>query len=831
MKLLNTQYTDNKYNNFFATWPFELSNFQKWAIHGTIENKNILITAHTGSGKTLPSEFAIQHFVSQGKKVIYTAPIKALSNQKFKDFTEKFPDISVGILTGDIKFNPEADVLIMTTEILRNTLYQKQMIQTKTINENQVELLFEMDFNNELACVVFDEVHYINDADRGKVWEETIILLPKTTQMILLSATIDKSNIFAKWVEDQTQRETWLCPTNKRVVPLSHNAFITLPKSIYEALPLKIKNLFEENNFYEEAISLKTQNSGLDDAKFHKIRKIINHFQLNNIRTSDKFIINQITLFLKEKKIIPAIVFVFSRKQTENLASKIQWSFFEENSKKPSIVKKECTKIIMKLPNWKEYTTLPLFDKIVKLLQKGIAFHHAGLPQIFREMIEHLFDKGFVKILFATETFAVGINMPTKSVVFTSMKKFDGSSERFLLSHEYTQMAGRAGRRGLDTKGYVFHLINFYERNNKLPSVTELNQILCGKPQTLESKFSVDFNIILNIIATNPNATIEDIKNYIDKSMMKNEIKGQIEFHKNNFIKSKSSFDDFQQSCSFESPTDFLEEYIIFNENKRLQHPKNIKKMNKKFEKMKSTFPNLIDELNKFNELFNKKRSLDKLNNKIKHLKNYTIDTINIIIELLQKYKLITCCNPFIISQKGLIASSIQEIHSLALADILETKKLNLHSAQEIASILSIFTNVNVSKENNVNFIKHINCSDKIKNTLEFIQNKYNFYYDEELNYKIKSSYNYNIHWNMVEIVFNWCNANNESECQRVYQEALYYNISLGEFIKAILKINAITLEFQKICLISENLKLLEIIKKIPTFTLKSIATNQSLYV
>ena len=151
-----------------------------------------------------------------------------------------------------------------------------------------------------------------------------------------------------------------------------------------------------------------------------------------------------------------------------------------------------------------------------QLLQKGIILR--WIPQIFREMIEHLFDKGFVKILFATETFAVGINMPTKSVIFTSMKKFDGTSERFLLSHEYTQMAGRAGRRGLDTKGYVFHLINFYERNNKLPSVTEFNQILCGKPQSLESKFSVDFNIILNIIATNPNSTIEDIKNFIDKS-------------------------------------------------------------------------------------------------------------------------------------------------------------------------------------------------------------------------------------------------------------------------------------------------------------------------
>ena len=204
---------------------------------------------------------------------------------------------------------------------------------------------------------------------------------------------------------------------------------------------------------------------------------------------------------------------------------------------------------------------------------------------------------------------------------------------------------------------------------------------------------------------------------------------------------------------------------------------------------------------------------------------------INIITQLLIMYQLINSINPFIISPKGLIASSIQEIHSLALADILETKTLNLHTPQELASIFSIFTNVNVQKQDSINFIKYINCTDNIKKTLNLIQKKYNFYYDEELNHKIKSSYDYNLQWNMVEIIFNWCNAENDVECQQVYKEALYYNISLGEFIKAVLKINAISLEFQKVCLISENLKLLEMLKQIPNFTLKSIATNQSLYV
>ena len=221
---------DPNVTHHFDTFPFPLSDFQKYAIQSIVEGNHILVTAHTGSGKTLPAEFAIEHFVAQGKKVIYTSPIKALSNQKFDEFTKKFPHISFGILTGDIKFNPEADVLIMTTEILRNTLLQKTIddqVDTKT-----VPMQFEMDFQNELAAVVFDEIHYINDLDRGKVWEETIMFLPSHIQLIMLSATIDKSEIFAQWIEDvktteEYQKKVYLAPTNHRVVPLNHYLYTT----------------------------------------------------------------------------------------------------------------------------------------------------------------------------------------------------------------------------------------------------------------------------------------------------------------------------------------------------------------------------------------------------------------------------------------------------------------------------------------------------------------------------------------------------------------------------------------------------------------------------
>ena len=239
MKIKNVSFQENKYEEYFSEYPFQLSTFQKWAISGIIEEKNILITAHTGSGKTLPAEFAIKYFTKQGKKVIYTTPIKALSNEKFNDLQKKFPDISFGILTGDIKYNPDADVLIMTTEILYNTLFQKIILENDEEKNYNVELNFDIDIQRELSMVVLDEIHYINDCDRGRIWEETIMTLPNHVQILGLSATIDKPDKFCNWMEKVTQRETWFCPNKKRVVPLTHYSFITYPESNYNKFSYK----------------------------------------------------------------------------------------------------------------------------------------------------------------------------------------------------------------------------------------------------------------------------------------------------------------------------------------------------------------------------------------------------------------------------------------------------------------------------------------------------------------------------------------------------------------------------------------------------------------
>ena len=211
--------SNSKYESHFELYPYPLSSFQKYAIEGIIHENNVLITAHTGSGKTLPAEFAIQHFVKRGKKVIYTSPIKALSNQKFYEFSIKYPEISFGLLTGDIKTNPTADVLIMTTEILMNYLFNQNC-------ETKGNLDFQIHIESELGCVIFDEVHYINDEHRGQTWEQTILMLPAKIPMVMLSATIDNPIGFAEWIEQREgSNPVYLASTDPRVVPLTHYGF------------------------------------------------------------------------------------------------------------------------------------------------------------------------------------------------------------------------------------------------------------------------------------------------------------------------------------------------------------------------------------------------------------------------------------------------------------------------------------------------------------------------------------------------------------------------------------------------------------------------------
>ncbi|KIX97536.1 uncharacterized protein Z520_06988 [Fonsecaea multimorphosa CBS 102226] len=497
------------------TWPFELDTFQKEAIYHLESGDSVFVAAHTSAGKTVVAEYAIALAAKHMTKAIYTSPIKALSNQKFRDFKNVFDD--VGILTGDVQINPEASCLIMTTEILRSMLYRG------------ADLIRDVEF------VIFDEVHYVNDLERGVVWEEVIIMLPDHVTLILLSATVPNTYEFASWVGRTKKKDIYVISTPKRPVPLEH--YLWAGKEIHKIVD-------SEKRFIQKG--WKAANdilSGLDKIKEQKAIEaqaparggqaagqrgggrtqpqrgasnqrggaqqrgrgpVPSRGQGNIARTGrgggrttaaqDRNIWVHLVQFLRKENLLPACIFVFSKKRCEENADSLSNQDFCTAAEKSAIHMIIERSIARLRP---EDRVLPQIRRLREMLGRGVAVHHGGLLPIVKEIVEILFAKTLVKVLFATETFAMGLNLPTRTVVFSGYRKHDGREFRNLLPGEYTQMAGRAGRRGLDTVGTV---IIVTPGKNEAPSASELTQMITGPATKLRSQFRLHYNMILNLM-------------------------------------------------------------------------------------------------------------------------------------------------------------------------------------------------------------------------------------------------------------------------------------------------------------------------------------------
>lgn len=810
----------------FARWPFPLSDFQKFAIDAILQGKHAIITAHTGNGKTLAADFAIKHFTDMNKKIIYTTPIKALTNQKYNTFKNKYPEISFGIITGDTTMNPDAQCVFATTEILRNTLFKKKWLEDKKDNNSEIPISLDIEINpSELGCVVYDEIHYIMDKDRGPVWHESIMMLPESVQILGLSATIDKPWVLAEWIEQQKKREVWLCPTIERVIPQHHYAFITCPESFLDKLSEDTKIKFE--SMREKNVLMKKPGVTFQDAAYYNITKMLKVMREKKLYIDKFYVLNQLIKYLKTKKYLPAICFVYSRKQVELIAQKINISLHEEGSKIPSTIENECKQMLMrKVSNYKEYIQLPEFKQIIKCLQKGIAIHHAGMIQIFKEMVEHLFEKKYIKLLIATETFAVGVDMPAQSVIFTALQKFNGSKFRFLEPHECSQQSGRAGRRkGGDVSqniGRVWHLFNLFDIKNAVPDIGTYRQLLEGKAQPFVSTFQINFNLILRLLSIEGYKTSDFMK----ESLLSNEISKKKKIICDDIIHIKGILE--KKKCYvYRTPLSDLERYNEINllvDNVTKKKRKQLAFEKKNLESSNKFFKNDFDHYNMAMML---EKDLEKLLKENDDNDNY----INTEIGL---YKKILLENNFIhqtsLTEKGIIAANIQEMHCLAMSDILHERLFDNLEIAELAAILSIFTNVSVKQEDNIVKAEHINAPKKVVNIINKIVMAYNKYYDIESYNQTSFMHEYDIHFNMCELVYKWCNAEDEASCMKVFNEAIYYNISRGEFVKALMKINNVNNELAKIAEIQSNMTLLEKTKDIPNITLKSIVTNQSLY-
>ena len=824
VKICSEKYNDDsKYSSYFDEYSFPLSDFQKYAIEAIVEGHHVLVTAHTGSGKTLPAEFAINYFKKQNKKLIYTSPIKALSNQKYSEFTRKYPHVSFGLMTGDIKINPDADVLIMTTEILMNSLFLQEVDKTKSLE-------FNIDIHEELACVVFDEVHYINDIDRGQTWEKTILMLPKHIQMVMLSATIDSPERFAKWAErEDNSKEVYLASTNKRIVPLTHYGYLTVNESAVKLIKDKQIEQDVRKNIHK-LILLQDDKGRFNEDGYKNLFRMTKLFNQRSMYVKRKHALNNLSLYLRNNNMLPAIAFVFSRKMVEICASEITVPLLEDDSKIAYTVRKECDQIIRKLPNFKEYLELPEYNDLVALLEKGIGIHHSGMIPILREIVEIMISKKNIKLLFATESFAIGLDCPIKTAVFTGIMKFDGRSERMLLSHEYTQMAGRAGRRGIDKLGHVVHCNNLFN----LPLQSDYEKMLNGKPQSLISKFRISYSLVLNLIKNNQINTQQFIE-FAKNSMINREIQSEINGQKIKLKELTDIRDKINEKTVFLKTNSLIcNRYIDINIQLPTLKNKKRKIMEKELQQILIENPNCKQDVKAFSD---EKEINDKLaneNEELFYLENYIDDKVYSVCDVLVNKGFITNKqNEYQFTDNGKIASDIAELHPLILTNLINYNNwFNELSTIEILSILSVFTDVNVSKDEKIDYPSSNNKD--ILNNLLFLKQDFENYQDIEHHANINSGIDYDeaLCYDMPSLVEQWCNCNSEGECKYFIQNNVAEKgISAGDFTKALLKISTIVRELS---VVAEKMNQIECLHKFSETDgkiLKYITTAQSLYI
>ena len=852
---------EERFKEHFEMFPYGLSPFQKHSIEALVSGHHSLVLAHTGAGKSTPFEFAAEYFIKMGKKVIYCSPIKSLSNQKFSDFTQKYPHISVGIVTGDICVNKEASLLILTTEILCNTLFLKKNIEHSK-NNNASLLSFDMDFDNELGCVVFDEFHYLNDPDRGHVWENTVMMLPHHIQMLMLSATLDKPNKIATWIEARRsvsgdefeaspginvlKKDVYISSTNNREVPLTHYSFITTTQGIFKAI--KDKEMEKEiNNTINKMHLIQNEKGVFNEPIYHKIQKMLTLFEQKQVYVKRSHVINQVCKYLVENSLLPAICFVLSRKQLEVCAMEVTTILLEDDSKVGYIASREAEKILRKLPNFQEYLELPEYIKLMSLLEKGIGIHHAGMVSIFREIVEIFLTRGYIKLLFCTETFALGVNFPIKTTIFTDVKKFDGSQTRMLYAHEYTQQSGRAGRRGYDKVGTVIHLNNLF-RNVEL---TEYRLMMHGKPQTLVSKFKISYNLLLSLIDLERPVALSEAKGagerfnseddcrrssgdnqilqFCQRSMIQEDIESELTVMKQQLDKSEAEANAIKNGslAHIKTPKEVVEQYLVAVEKRKTSVNKKRKELDREIQNIVDAHKTLLNDVISVTTYNEKVLELEKVQKQYRNTNEYLNGSINTLLDFLKNDGFISENE---LTPLGFIATHFREAHCLVFSRLYASNKFNNLSAIQMVAIFSCFTNVTVSDDQKTVLPDSNDTS--VKKIVQEITEMYNYYQDFETNYMTNTGVDYNIHYDLIDYVIQWCNCDSAPECKFILQNLeSEKTIFLGEFVKAILKINNMASEMEKIAESVGDIALLHKLKEIPVLTLKFVATNQSLYV
>lgn len=697
-----------------SEFPFELDDFQKEACEVIDNGESVVVCAPTGAGKTVIAQHAIHRALEQGCRIFYTTPLKALSNQKFYDFGEKYGYDKVGLLTGDTSINRGAQVVIMTTEVFRNMLYGTNF---GAVADNLKDVRY----------VVLDEVHYMNDEQRGTVWEESIIYCPTNIQIIALSATVANCDELTNWINTVHSR-TKLVNTDFRPVPLRFYYFDS--SQPFKLLPL----LTPEGKLNKKIRPERPQwAKGKDKRKKTYVKQIIQN--------------------LADTNMLPAIYFTFSRKKCDEQMEKCADLGLNTKAEQEEI-KAFIDEFIAENPH--------LYgNKHIEYLIQGVASHHAGLLPAWKNLVEKLFQKGLIKVVFATETLAAGINMPARSTVISATSKRTDSGHRMLTANEFLQMSGRAGRRGMDEVGYVTIVGTSFQ------TPEEVAELVLSGSNPLESRFSPSYSMVLNLLQR---FTLEESKELILKSF------GYYssDFRLKPILAQIEQFDNEINERNFVCPSHLSDDKLLEYDKLRFLYVQNRQTYKKILRQEKQKHRPLSPEVIEFGE--RNKADLHKLQSfacdLCKHYKKHS-KNIEVIKRIESKKKKLQkeiekqkdiYWNKFLAhravlqdygylqndypTEKGKTTSQIRAENELFLAEIIFSGVLENLTPSQLAGVICAITTEELRIE-----IPYVPFSEPVRKTLNKIRNIKKKLAKAQANYDIDSPLNINPYFSsMIEL-------------------------------------------------------------------------------
>jgi len=731
---------------FTHKFPYHLDDFQMNGCYGIETNKNVLITAHTSAGKTSIAQYSIALAIHLGKKVIYTSPIKTLSNQKFFDFKKTFANSEIGILTGDIKLNPEAKILIMTTEILRN------------------KLDYEQDSFADIHSIIFDEVHYFNDPERGFIWEECITKLPKHVLLVMLSATIDKANEFGEWVARCRERDTLLIGTTWRPVPLHHY--------IYTHNDIKLIRHHRDGVFAKN----------IDECYCYYDKQSI---------TTNRLI--SLTEFLRKKELFPSICFSFSRKKCFDYCLMMK----RINSLLTPEETKEMRLIVHKIfsTNLAYYRDIPSTLQLLEMLEYGTSIHHSGLLPIQKELIEVLFSRGLIKFLFATETFAVGVNMPTRSVIFTELSKHDGKGARILRYDEFMQMSGRAGRRGKDPEGYVI-----YCPLRAIEPKHEIMSLLKGKSLKLVSQYNESANTFLRLLNT---TTYDEIGAFYKKTLYGLEQTMGVAYYEKEYAELEEALRMIPEVELTADEKEVVRLYMKIKPDIENARGNARQKLQKQFDEISGKMNQMTSDYIQ-NDLHRKhlKAEMKKVDENIEYSRNAIEINLEKIRDFNVELGLITQAP--VITSYGKIVASLSNCCEVVLGKLIQDRFFDGLDWKTVGVVFACFSEDSPDREDD---IWEKTRAQLDEGTIAVLDNVWYTYGNiMETYYKYEMEHRLSISFGFVIPFIKWIEKEPLIEVLRVY------NNFDGNFVKSIFKIRDICNEVLKVCV---NFNLGELQEKI----------------